>query len=112
MGSGKREKPVEEETDKLPLPELADGARGELGIDKNINEEVIDQYLNRSDSVYRDMRMLEDPGDYEYLKGGCAGRNRRLQGNQRTGLQRRLHPQHGDGRGGSNGPSVLQCIVL
>jgi len=69
MGSGKREKPVEEETDKLPLPELADGARGELGIDKNINEEVIDQYLNRSDSVYRDMRMLEDPGDYESIGG-------------------------------------------
>lgn len=69
MGSGKKEKPIEEEKDKLPLPELADGARGELGIDKNINEEVIDQYLNRDDSVYRDMRMLEDPGDYESIGG-------------------------------------------
>lgn len=69
MGSGKKEKTIEEEKDKLPLPELADGARGELGIDKNINEEVIDQYLNRDDSVYRDMRMLEDPGDYESIGG-------------------------------------------
>lgn len=69
IGSGKKEKNIEEEKDKLPLPELADGARGELGIDKNINEEVIDQYLNRDDSVYRDMRMLEDPGDYESIGG-------------------------------------------
>lgn len=50
---------------KLPLPEITGGQRGELGIDKNINEETIDKYLNRSDSVYRDMRMLKDPGNYE-----------------------------------------------
>ena len=31
----------------LPLPELEDGLRGQLGIDKNINEETIDKYLNR-----------------------------------------------------------------
>ncbi len=69
IGGQKKEKIVEEEKDRLPLPELADGARGELGIDKNINEEVIDQYLNRSDSVYRDMRMLEDPGNYASIGG-------------------------------------------
>ena len=40
-----------------------------LGIDKNINEETIDKYLNRSDSVYRDMRMLKDPGNYEAIGG-------------------------------------------
>lgn len=68
-GNKKEEKPAVEEKDRLPLPELAEGARGELGIDKNINEEVIDQYLNRKDSVYRDMRMLEDPGDYESIGG-------------------------------------------
>lgn len=53
----------------LPMPELAEGQRGELGIDKNINEGTIDKYLNRSDAVYRDMRMLKDPGNYEAIGG-------------------------------------------
>lgn len=54
----------------LPAPELAEGIRGsQFGIDKNINEATIDQYLDRSDSVYRDMRMLKDPGDYEAIGG-------------------------------------------
>ena len=54
---------------KLPLPELTEGIRGELGIDKNINEETIDKYLNRKDAVYYDMRMLKDPGNYESIGG-------------------------------------------
>lgn len=53
----------------LPLPEVTGGERGMLGIDKNINEDTIDNYLNRSDSVYRDMRMLKDPGNYEAIGG-------------------------------------------
>ena len=53
----------------LPQPEVSEGLRGEFGIDKNINEETIDNYLNRTDSVYRDMRMLIDPGDYEAIGG-------------------------------------------
>jgi hypothetical protein len=53
----------------LPKPEVTGGERGMLGIDKNINEESIDNYLNRSDSVYRDMRMLKDPGNYEAIGG-------------------------------------------
>lgn len=53
----------------LPEPEVSEGQRGELGIDKNINESTIDKYLGRSDSVYRDMRMLKDPGDYEAIGG-------------------------------------------
>ena len=53
----------------LPLPELAEGERGQLGIDKNINEATIDNYLGRSDAVYRDMRMLKDPGNYEAIGG-------------------------------------------
>ena len=53
----------------LPLPEITDGQRGELGIDKNINEKNIDEYLGRSDSVYRDMRMLKDPANYEAIDG-------------------------------------------
>lgn len=54
---------------KLPKPEVTGGERGTLGIDKNINEDTIDKYLNRSDSVYRDMRMLKDPGNYESIGG-------------------------------------------
>jgi rhodanese-related sulfurtransferase len=53
----------------LPKPELSEGQRGELGIDKNINESTIDKYLGRSDAVYRDMRLLKDPADYEAIGG-------------------------------------------
>lgn len=53
----------------LPAPELAEGQRGELGIDKNINEATIDNYLNRTDAVYIDLRMLKDPGNYEAIGG-------------------------------------------
>ena len=48
---------------------MTGGVRGSFGIDKNINEETIDNYLNREDSVYRDMRMLIDPGNYEAIGG-------------------------------------------
>ena len=54
---------------KLPKPEVTGGERGMLGIDKNINEETLDKYLGRSDSVYRDMRMLVDPGNYSAIGG-------------------------------------------
>ena len=54
----------------LPTPEVMSGIRGEqFGIDKNINEETIDKYLNRKDVVYRDMRMLIDPAKYENIGG-------------------------------------------
>ncbi len=54
----------------LPKPEITSGIRGEqFGIDKNINEETIDKYLGREDTVYRDMRMLKDPGNYEAIGG-------------------------------------------
>ena len=53
----------------LPKPEVTGGERGKLGIDKNINEETLDYYLGRSDIVYRDMRMLKDPGNYESIGG-------------------------------------------
>lgn len=54
---------------ELPLPEVTEGERGQLGIDKNVNETTIDQYLGRSDAVYRDLRMLEDPGNYAAIGG-------------------------------------------
>ena len=54
---------------ELPKPEVSEGQRGELGIDKNINESSIDDYLGRSDSVYIDVRMLDDPADYAAIGG-------------------------------------------
>ena len=53
----------------LPKAELSEGLRGKYGIDKNINEKTIDNYLNRTDTVYRDVRMLIDTANWEN-KGG------------------------------------------
>ncbi len=53
----------------LPKPEVSEGERGKLGIDKNINESNIDDYLGRFDSVYRDMRLLIDPANYAAIGG-------------------------------------------
>lgn len=53
----------------LPKPEVTTGLRGDFGIDKNINESNIDNYLNRTDIVYRDVRMLKDPANYEEIGG-------------------------------------------
>ena len=41
----------------------------QFGVDKNINVETIDKYLNRKDTVYRDARMLIDPANYEVIGG-------------------------------------------
>lgn len=69
--SNKEDKqPQTSEVATLPKPELAEGIRGQqFGIDKNIDETTIDKYLKREDSVYRDMRMLKDPGNYEAIGG-------------------------------------------
>lgn len=70
---------VEYKIKYLPKPTVTGGQRGQLGIDKNINEKNIDKYLNRKDSVYRDMRMLKDEANYEkiggdsYLSGFVSG---------------------------------------
>lgn len=53
----------------LPAPEVSGGMRGELGIDKNVNESTIDRYFGREDAVYRDMRMLVDEANYEAIGG-------------------------------------------
>ena len=55
--------------DNLPLPEVTGGERGMLGIDKNVNEETLDNYLGYEGIVYRDKRMLKDPGNYEAIGG-------------------------------------------
>ena len=36
---------------------------------KTSTEATIDKYLDRKDTVYRDMRMLKDPGNYEAIGG-------------------------------------------
>ena len=60
----------ESELPALPTPEFADGFRGEaLEIDRNVNEETIDQFLHRPDSVYWDMRLLVDPAEFENIEG-------------------------------------------
>ena len=53
----------------LPVPTVIDGAWAQFEIDKHINVSTIDTYLNRDDTVYRDMRMLVDPADFEALGG-------------------------------------------
>ena len=69
----------EEKVVELPKPKVSEGVRGDLGIDANVNESTIDKYLGREDAVYRDMRMLVDPAEYEniggdaYLSGFVAG---------------------------------------
>ncbi len=63
----------------LPKAQLSEGLRGKYGIDKNINEKTIDNYLNRTDTVYRDVRMLIDTATWEnkggdrYLSGYIKG---------------------------------------
>lgn len=49
----------------LPAQEKSEWLRWLYDIDKNINEKTIDNYLNRSDVVYRDVRMLEDSATWE-----------------------------------------------
>ena len=49
----------------LPAQELSEWLRWVYGIDKNINEKTIDNYLHRTDVVYRDVRMLEDSASWE-----------------------------------------------
>ena len=58
-----------EKLTELPKPEVSEGVRGDLGIDANVNEASLDKYLGREDSVYRDMRMLIDPAEYENIGG-------------------------------------------
>ena len=57
----------------LPAPEKMSGYMGEMfHIDANVNYETIDQYLNRSDTAYFDMRMLMDPADYAAIGGSSV----------------------------------------
>ena len=52
---------TQESLSALPLPE-SDG--GPFGIDININMSTIDNYLNRPDVAYFDLRMFYDPANF------------------------------------------------
>ncbi|MBR0460955.1 hypothetical protein IJI91_03170 [Candidatus Saccharibacteria bacterium] len=68
LGIGQAFRPITNDT--LPPAEAGTGERGaQFGVDANINEATIDDYLGRSDSVYRDMRLLVDPADYSAIGG-------------------------------------------
>ena len=54
-----------------PLPANTPDPTSMFGVDKNINMDTIDNYLNRSDVVYRDVRMLFDPADYGAIGGNA-----------------------------------------
>lgn len=49
----------------IPAQENSEWLRWVYGIDKNINEKTIDNYLNRPDVAYRDVRLLEDTATWE-----------------------------------------------
>lgn len=51
----------------LPAPEA--DPTSDFGVDLNVNMTTIDGYLGLSDAVYRDMRMTDDPFDYEAIGG-------------------------------------------
>ena len=57
----------EESQKELPLPQADESSQ--FGVDKNINQQTIDQWLGRDDTVYRDVRMLFDPADYGSIGG-------------------------------------------
>ena len=67
----------QEGSGSLPPPET--DASSEFGVDVNINMETIDQYLDREDVAYRDVRMLFDPVDYATI-GGEADLSRTIRG--------------------------------
>jgi len=52
-----------------PLPAPSENTDSQFGVDANINVSNIDEWLNRSDVVYRDMRMLFDTADYAAIGG-------------------------------------------
>lgn len=63
----------------LPAPEFEVTEENMFGVDKNINQETIDNWLFRSDVAYRDMRMLYDPAEYAQI-GGEADLTQTIEG--------------------------------
>lgn len=50
-----------------PLPPAEPDPTSQFGVDLNINMATIDDYVGRPDVLYRDMRMIFDPADWESL---------------------------------------------
>ena len=71
-----QESPQVDALSPLPPPER-DG--GMFGVDLNINMSTIDDWLERPDVVYRDMRMLYYPADFPSI-GGLSNLTRTLPG--------------------------------
>lgn len=61
------------------LPAAQPDADSPFGVDKNINMSTIDSWLDRSDAIYRDVRLLFDPADYAAI-GGEADLSRTIEG--------------------------------
>lgn len=53
--------------DDLPMAEP--NLDGQFGVDRNINMETIDNFLNIPGVCYRDMRLVQDPARYEVIGG-------------------------------------------
>lgn len=67
------------QTKEKPLPPPSADVDSPFFVDKNINMTTIDEYLDRSDVAYRDVRMLFDPADYAAV-GGDADLSRTIRG--------------------------------
>ena len=61
--------PAEEAPAPKALPAPSVNAESQFGVDANVNISNIDEWLDRDDVVYRDMRMLFDPADYAAIGG-------------------------------------------
>ena len=61
--------PAEETPAPKALPAPSVNAESQFGVDANVNISNIDEWLDRDDVVYRDMRMLFDPADYAAIGG-------------------------------------------
>lgn len=55
--------------DDKELPVAQVDSESQFGTDKNITIKNIDEWLGRTDTVYRDMRLLFDPADYAAIGG-------------------------------------------
>lgn len=66
-------------TAQKALPTAEPDLNSQFGVDKNINIDTLDNWLDRDDVVYRDVRMLFDPADYAAI-GGEADLTRTIEG--------------------------------
>ena len=65
------------------LPVAEPNPENPFGVDMNVNMDSIDDYLNLSDAVYRDMRMPVDPYDYDAI-GGSSIASATIEGDRKS----------------------------